>query len=369
MSRVYWIKGRSTDYRKSITSKIATILSLAEMAGVVVPNQSLAIKVNVSELGYGHSLPPIAVTSLFEQARELGAAALVTDSGSLYKGARFDGHGWNDTAIVQGFAIGDALDNQMILAGGYTNEEGRFCPAEGERLGGVELGSMLLDISNLLVLSHVTAHPLAGIAGAVYNLGIGLLTRTGKARIHSCLELQFDENKCDGSKICLSYCPTGALSDAGSKVAFDPRICNGCLGCFMTCPSKAMSIKPEGVEVFQESVVEAAKVAVGKLRGKSFYVNFLNSVTPQSDDYPFSDIPFIPDMGILASDDPVALDWVTHQMILGSPGIPGSIAQDLNVLEKGTDKISAITGNSPVHMLEYGEKLGLGGRDCELLIS
>ncbi len=367
MSRVYWIKGRSTDFRKSITSKISTLLSLEEMAEVVVPNQSLAIKVNISELGYGHSLPPIVVTSLFEQARQMGASAVVTDGGSLFKGPRFDGHSWTDTAIVQGFGIGEAFDNQMLQAGGYTNEEGRFCPSDGERLGGVEIGSLLLDISNLIVLSHVTAHPVTGLAGAVYNLGMGLLTRTGKARVHSSLAIQFDPNRCDGSKICLAYCPTGAVSDAGAKVSFDPRICNGCLGCFMSCPSGAIHIEPEGMEACQESVAEAAKTVAANLRGKSFFINFLNSVTAQSDDYPFSDIPFLPDMGILASDDPVALDWVTYQMILGSPGIPGSIAEDLNVLEKGTDKLAAITGNSPVHMLEYAEKLGLGSRDCELL--
>jgi uncharacterized Fe-S center protein len=368
MSRVYWIKGRSENLYKSITSKVNAILSLDEMADVVVPDRSLAIKVNVSELGYGHCLPPIAVTAFFEQCRAKGAIALVTDSGSLFKGPRFNGHDWTNTAIVQGFGIGEAMDNQMMLAGGYTNEEGRFCPSDGDHLGGVELGSLVTDVTNLVVVSHVTAHPLVGMAGAVYNLGMGMLTRTGKSRVHSCLELEFDENKCDGSKACLSYCPTGALSDAGSKVSFDSRVCNGCLGCFMSCPKGAMSLRPDGTVIFQESVVEAALVTSKNLRGKAFYVNFLTSVTPQSDDYPFSDIPFVPDLGILVSVDPVALDWVTHLMILRSPGVPGSIAEDLNVLEKGADKIRAITGHSPAHMLEYAENLGLGHRESEFLV-
>ncbi len=369
MSRVYWIKGRSKDFRKSITSRVATILGLDEMAEVVVPNRSLAIKVNVSELGYGYSLAPVVVNSFFEQTRDRGASSLVTDSGSLFKGPRFSGQDWTDTAIMQGHGIGDALDNQMMMAGGFTHEEGRFCISEGEHLGGVELGSLILDVTNLIVVSHVTAHPLAGLAGAVHNLGTGLLTRSGKARVHSCLELQFDANRCEGAKVCLAYCPTGALSEAGSKVSFDPRMCNGCLGCFMTCPGGAMSIRPGTIPVFQESVAEAAVVVAKNLRGKAFYVNFLNSITPQSDDYPFSDIPFIPDLGVLASDDPVALDWVTYQMIVRSPGIPGSIAEDLKVLEKGADKLEAITGTTPAHMLEYGEKMMLGRKDCEFLIS
>jgi hypothetical protein len=114
-------------------------------------------------------------------------------------------------------------------------------------------------------------------------------------------------------------------------------------------------------------VVEAAHTVRGKLRGGAFYINFLRSVTPQSDEYPFSDIPFVPDLGIVASSDPVAADWATAQLILRSPGIPGSIAQNLDVLEKGKDKLKAITGQTPDHMLAYAEEMKLGSRDFEFL--
>jgi uncharacterized Fe-S center protein len=63
----------------------------------------------------------------------------------------------------------------------------------------------------------------------------------------------------------------------------------------------------------------------------------------------------------------VAVDWATYQMIVRSPGIPGSIAQDLDVLEKGQDKIRAITGQTPVEMLDYAEKIQLGSKDFEFL--
>ena len=74
-------------------------------------------------------------------------------------------------------------------------------------------------------------------------------------------------------------------------------------------------------------------------------------------------------MGIIASIDPVAADWATYQMIVQSPGIPGSIAQNMDVLEKGQDKLKAITGYTPEHMLAYAEKMGLGSRKLELLVS
>jgi uncharacterized Fe-S center protein len=128
-----------------------------------------------------------------------------------------------------------------------------------------------------------------------------------------------------------------------------------------------MTVNSDNIEEFQERVVDAAETATRNVRGAAFYVNFLSSVTPQTDDYPFSDIPFIPDLGILASEDPVAIDWVTYQMITGSPGIPGSIVEPLKALDKGADKIRAITGVGPDHWLEYAEEMGLGTRECEFL--
>ena len=369
MSKVYWIKGRSRNAQRNILSKIDSLLGLEEMARLVVEEESLAIKINLSELGYEHYLRPIVVSTLFEKLRAMGARACVTDTCSLFKGSRFDGYTWYDSALVQGFSNGEIFDQQLMLAGGYTNEEGKLWPSEGEHLGGVELGSLLTDTGNVVVLSHVTAHPLLGLAGSICNLGLGFLTKSGKLRVHACLEVGYDEQKCDNCRICLPFCPTGSISEGDGKILFDARTCNSCLGCFISCPHGAFRVKAEGIPAFQESVVEAAHTATKNMRGNTFFISFLSSVTPQTDEYPYSDIPFIPDLGILASEDPVALDWATYQMIVRSPGVPGSIAQDLNMLEKGDDKIKAITGLTPEHMLEYAEEMNLGTRECEFLAS
>lgn len=367
MSRVYWIKGRSKDVYESMIAKITAILTLEEMDRLVIPDESVALKINLSELGYSHYLPPIVVTTLFEKLRDRGARPVVTDSGTLFKGSRHTGYDWTNTALIQGFSSGETFTSQMMLAGGYTNEEGNFYISEGRNLGGVELGSLLTDTGSLVVISHVTAHPLMGLAGAVYNLGLGLLTSTGKLRVHSCIEVAHHPDKCDNCGVCVAYCPTGAVTMPEESLVFDPQLCNSCLGCFISCPNGAMTVKPESIVPFQESTVESAHTAWSNLRGPAFFINFMTSVTPQTDDYPFSDIPFIPDLGILASDDPVALDWATYRMITRSPGIPGSIVENLNALGKGEDKIRAITGIVPQHWLEYAEGMGLGTGECELV--
>jgi len=366
---VYWIKGRSENIRKNLVSKIDTLMRLEELSGLMIPETSLAIKFNLSEVGFGHYLPPVIFTSLFEKARERGVRPMLTDGGSVFKGSRFDGYNWAEGALLLGFSSGESFHNQLLQAGGYTNEEGNFWPAEGKHLAGIDIGSLLTDTNNLVVVSHVTAHPLLGLSGAVANLGLGFLTASGRLRLNGFLQVAYDADRCDHCGECLPFCPTGALSGEPGRVSFDARICNQCLGCFMACPHDAVRVEAEGIPIFQECVVEAAHTVLHKLRGKAFFINFLQSVTPQPDDYAYSDIPFIPDLGIIASDDPVAADWATHQMIVQSPGIPGSVAQNLDVLAKGQDKLRAITGQSPERMLAYGEEMALGNRTFQFLSS
>lgn len=367
MATVYWIKGRSENIRKNLLSKLDTLMGLEELSGLMIPETSLAIKFNLSEIGYSHYLPPVIFTTLFEKARERGAKPTLTDSGSIFKGSRFNGYEWTESALLQGFSAGESFHNQLLQSGGYTNEEGNFWPAEGKHLAGIDIGSLLTDTSNLVVVSHVTAHPLLGLSAAVANLGLGFLTATGRQRLHGFIEIAYAADACDHCGECLSFCPTGAMSGQPGQVAFDARICNQCLGCLVACPHDAVHVDQKQIPVYQECVAEAAHTVLNKLRGKAFFINFLQSVTPQPDDYPYSDIPFIPDLGIIASEDPVAADWATYQMIVQSPGIPGSIAQQLDVLDKGQDKLKAITGCTPEPMLAHAEQMALGSRKLQLL--
>lgn len=367
MATVYWIKGRSENIQKNFVSKMEVLMGLEEFSRLMVPETSLGIKFNLSEIGYHHYLPPVIFTTLFDKARAQGVRPTLTDCGSIFKGSRYDGYSWAESALMLGFSSGESFHNQLMQTGGYTNEEGNFWPAEGKHLAGIDIGSLLTDINNLVVVSHVTAHPLLGLNGAVANSGLGFLTASGRLRLHGFMQIAYDADKCDHCGECLSFCPTGAMSGEAGHVTFDARICNQCLGCFTACPHDAVRVQDEGIPVFQECVVEAAHTVLGKLRGKAFFINFLHSVTPQPDEYPYCDIPFVPDLGIIASDDPVAADWATYQMIVQSPGIPGSIAQNLDVLAKGQDKLRAITGQTPEHMLAYAEEQSLGSRQFHFL--
>ena len=267
MANVYWFKGRSDNIRKNLISKLDTLIGLEEMTALMTPDSSLAIKFNLSEIGYGHYLPPIIFTTFFEKARNRNVRPMLTDGCSLFRGSRFNGYNWSGSTNLLGFSAGESFQNQLLQSGGYTNEEGNFWPCEGENLAGIDIGSLLTDTNNLLVISHITAHPQLGLSGAIANMSLGFLTATGRQRIHSFLKVDWDAEKCDHCGECLPFCPTGAIAGEPGKVTFDARICNQCLGCHMACPNGAILVDPETVPAYQECVVEAAHTVTKKLRG------------------------------------------------------------------------------------------------------
>ncbi len=100
--------------------------------------------------------------------------------------------------------------------------------------------------------------------------------------------------------------------------------------------------------------------------GRICYLNFLLNVTPQCDCAGWSEPAIVPDLGILASEDPVALDTAcfdlvkeAHSLIpLGEHGAHSC----------GYDKFSALHPNTRGwHQVEYAESIGMGSRDYELI--
>ncbi|MEM4757113.1 MAG: DUF362 domain-containing protein, partial [Desulfurococcaceae archaeon] len=89
-------------------------------------------------------------------------------------------------------------------------------------------------------------------------------------------------------------------------------------------------------------------------------------VQPTCDCAPWSDIPIVPDIGILASDDIVALEKATLDLINQAPVIPGSIGEKAG-LTPGDNKFLVIHGKDPNIQVEAGFKKGLGQLDYEIV--
>lgn len=367
MPTVYMVDARARDVGHAFIARLEMILEAARLDGLFSPGQQVVITTQVGEVGNTTYLRPVIVRALVEKILSLGSKPLVAES-SAFEDGRESGLDWFDVATMHGFAS-KTLGAEITLSDSYTGAEGELFPTGCGQLSAVKVARIIKEAKALLVVSHVTGHPLTGLGGALVSLGLGCLARDGKARVHQVLKPRVQAEKCDGCGLCLARCRTGAWVARGEDLALTAERCNGCGACLAVCPPRAIAMDAESNVRFQERVAEAAVAAVKAVGGKVCFLNFLLDVGPQPDDYPFSDNPFVPNLGILMSEDPVAIDQASLDLINRAPGLPMSAAEDHGVLEPGRDKVTAIAGVSPLPLIRHAERVGLGRTSYRLMVS
>ena len=122
--------------------------------------------------------------------------------------------------------------------------------------------------------------------------------------------------------------------------AIDSKVCIGCGECMFVCPQRAIKFQwDDSYKAVQEKIAEYALGVASTKAKKIGYINVLMDIAPQCDCYPFSDASIVPNIGILASLDPVAIDQASVDLINQSPGVPGTLLKDTS---PGTDKLRDI---------------------------
>ena len=221
----------------------------------------------------------------------------------------------------------------------------------------------------VVCLGAATHHVMAGFGGAIKNLAMGCAPQAGKIDQHGRNVVIYP--KCIGCGQCVPLCPRNALSlekaEKGRHAVIDKERCIGCYECVTACKQGAIGVDtPNEYSDFAERMAEYAYGAVKGKEGRICYLNFLLNVTPQCDCAGWSEPAIVPDLGILASEDPVALDTAcfdlvkeAHSLIpLGEHGAHSC----------GYDKFSALHPNTRGwHQVEYAESIGMGSRDYELI--
>ncbi|MCL6635414.1 MAG: DUF362 domain-containing protein [Peptococcaceae bacterium] len=365
MPHVYMVGARAASFRENHLDKLALLLSVPEFAALIPAGKKTTfIKTNYSQMGYTRHVRPVLIRALVEKVKETGGSPAVTDTSGFFPAGRYTGDEWFEAADLMGYSE-LALGCERILANGFEGDDGEFISTGGAELGGVEVARVIREAECLIVVSHVTAHPLAGYAGALVNLGVECLNNSGKARVYRDLKPAWIEAACAHCGACVEHCQWQALAYDG-KLSYDQNACSGCAACVLACPNQARKPDPGTIQAFQRRVAEAAAAIVKTLAKKIIYINLLTDIVPQPDRFSWSDVPFVPDLGFLASLDPVALDAVTVELVRRAPGLPNSAAEEAGALAEGQDKFLAVTGADPLYMLEHAEKMGVGSRQCEV---
>lgn len=361
-----WFWNLRASLKAPYEQRIRKLLKAAGAAEPVREGDLAALKMHFGEAGVTTFVTPIHVRPVVEFYRKAGAKPFLTDTNTLYAGNRGDAVSHKLQAARHGFDP-NLLGAPVVIADGLRSTNEAEVPFQGKRIDKAFLARDIVEADLLVTLSHFKGHVLAGFGGALKNVAMGCATRRGKMQQHGCLAPQVNPDKCIGCGICVEVCAPGALRlDEDKRIGVDKTLCAGCGACFHACKHGGVEIDwRTDLSEFLGRMMEYAAAALLTRAKPTLHLGFAMNVTPDCDCMGFSDTPICPDIGILASWDPVALDQACLDLVsAAAPHYPSRLPADV---KPGENKLHRLSPKLPEDMgLAYAEELGLGSRQYEL---
>lgn len=364
-SDVYFANLRASGIKENKVSKIQKLFDKAGFKNFIGEKDLTAIKVHFGEKGNDSFVNPIFVRQIVDKIKQCGAKPFVTDTNTLYCGTRHNSVDHIITAIEHGYDY-SVVGAPVIIADGLRSKNYVEVEISQKHIKSAKVARDIRDTDSMIVVSHFKGHCLAGFGGAVKNLAMGCTPAAGKLDQHCIRPLTVDEN-CVGCGKCLPICPAKAIKIENGKCKIDLNACIGCGECISICQHGVIEIDwATDIEPFMERMTEYALGVVKDNEQNIGYINFLINITPECDCLPWSDTPIVPDIGILASKDPVALDKACLDLVNKQVGFKDSALTDNH--QAGEDKFKGANKHTQGQIqLYYAEEIGLGSTDYKLI--
>ena len=340
--------------------KATNLFSEIGFNNIIAQNDLVAVKVHFGERGNNAYVKPARITPIISKIKEIGGRPFLTDANTIYRGSRSDAVVHLQTAFDHGFTY-DKVGAPVIIADGLSGHSFVNVKVNLKHFQEVSIGSIVLEAQALVVLTHFKGHEVTGFGGALKNIGMGLGCRSGKQQMHADLRPVVNQENCTGCQDCLNHCPTEAITMTNDNKAFiDLDKCIGCGECIASCRFQALNISWNGSpSSLQEKIVEYAAGALVHFKNKVVYLTYITDVSPNCDCWDHNEAPIVPDLGVLASLDPVALDQACLDLVNRSP--EGRI--------KGNSKFKTLWPDVDHEIqLNYAEEIGLGSRQYKLVV-
>lgn len=369
----------------NMLDKLTHVFEELGLCEAIKPGFKVMIKTHFGAWGNTNYIRPAYVRQIVDLVNEEGGIPFVAESCGLgYStkgtyGGRSTAIDYLENASRHGYTIA-TVGAPIILADGYWGVDTFDVPINGELVKSVPVASSVLDCDIVITLTHAKGHGLSGLGGALKNIGIGLVGKQAKSRMHTLGDLKIDSEKCIGPECseCLKVCPTRCIQ-MEDKAVLDYDRCIWCLHCRSVCTRK---VKAEAITVTWRPTKDQAPQFVENALGvtqsigadKFYFINLAIDISDKCDCWNVGAPLLVHDIGIFGSKDPLAVDQATFDAICKAVPNPNSM---VNGIEIGEDKFAMAHDHKDeesgevIHMAEiqfsHAEKIGLGSREYELV--
>ena len=372
-AKVYFSDFRTKAFGDGLPTKLKKLIKKAGIGQIDIDGKFVAIKMHFGEMGNISYLRPNYARAVADVVKELGGKPFLTDCNTMYPGSRKNALEHLECAWENGFTP-LTVGCPVLIGDGLKGTDDVAVPvAGGEYVREARIGRAIMDADVFISLTHFKGHELTGFGGTIKNIGMGCGSRAGKTDQHSGGKPQIDPDLCRGCRRCQKECANGGLvfDEAGRKMTVDRENCVGCGRCLGACNFDAIEFNDSAAnELLNCRMAEYAKAVVD---GRpNFHISLVVDVSPNCDCHGENDAPILPDLGMFASFDPLALDQACADACLKAAPLSGSQLSD-NLAKPGfVDHHDHFTNSTPESewrsCLEHAEKIGLGTRAYELIV-
>lgn len=372
-AKVYFTNFRTVAFGDGLPAKLKKLIKKAGIGQIDMEGKFAAIKLHFGELGNISYLRPNYAKAVADVVKELGGKPFLTDCNTMYPGSRKNALEHLECAWENGFTP-LSVGCPILIGDGLKGTDDIAVPvAGGEYVKEAKIGRAIMDADVFISLTHFKGHEMTGFGGTIKNIGMGSGSRAGKTDQHSSGKPRIQQNLCRGCGKCRKECANEGLmfDTANQKMSVNQENCVGCARCLGVCNFDAIMFDNDAAnELLNCRIAEYAKAVVD---GRPcFHISLVVDVSPNCDCHGENDVPILPNLGMFASFDPLALDQACVDACLKSAPLPGSQLSD-NLAKPGFfDHHDHFTNSSPESewraCLEHAAKIGLGTRDYELIV-
>lgn len=371
-SKVFFTDFRTKAHGDGLPTKLRKLILKAGLADIDMDGKFVAIKMHFGELGNISYLRPNYARAVVEAVKSLGGKPFLTDCNTMYPGSRKNAIEHLYCAWENGFTP-LTVGCPIIIGDGLKGTDDVDVPVVGgEYVKNAKIGRAVMDADIFISLNHFKGHEMTGFGGAIKNIGMGCGSRAGKTDQHSGGQPRISEKRCRGCMKCLAQCANNGLYfvEETRKMKVNTDNCVGCGRCLGACNFDAISFENEQApELLNRRMAEYAKAVVD---GRPhFHISLVLDISPNCDCHAENDAPILPNIGMFASADPLALDQACVDACLAATPMPGSQLYDHMHSPDFHDHHDHFKNSTPESewrsCLEHAEKIGLGTREYELI--